>query len=59
MNKPVIVLKIYLCASGAFQQKKLISVREYPINCDQKHFAAAYWKKKQMKKFNNQQNYIK
>ena len=45
MNKSVIVLKIYLCASGAFQQKKLISVREYPINCDQKHFAAAYWEK--------------
>ena len=47
MNKSVIVLRIYLCAFGAFQQKKLISLRQNPINRDQKHFAAAYWKRKE------------
>ena len=46
MDRSVIVLKIYLCAFRLFQQTKLISVRENPINCYQKHFAAAYWKKK-------------
>ena len=42
MNKSVIVLKIYSCAFRAFQQTKLISLRENPINSDQKHFAAVY-----------------
>ena len=56
--------KYIFCAFGAFQQTKLISLRENPIKCDQKHLAAAYWKKNQNKKpnekkFNSQQKYIK
>ena len=53
MNKSVIVLKIYSCAFRAFQQTKLISLRENPINSDQKHFAAVYWKNKNKKNKKN------
>ena len=38
----VIVLKIFLSALGALQQKLLISLRQSSINCDQKHFSATY-----------------
>ena len=34
--------QIYLCELGAFQQTKLISLMQNPINCDPKHFADAY-----------------
>ena len=43
-SKSVIVLEIYLCAFGPFQQPELISMRQNSRKCDHKHFTAAYWK---------------
>ena len=41
-NKSVILLRIYLCAFGPFQQAELISMRQNSRKCDHKFFAAAY-----------------
>ena len=49
-KKSLILPKIHLCAFGAFQQTKLISLRKNSIKSDQKYFSAAYRKKYQMKK---------
>ena len=49
-KKSLILPKRHLCAFGAFQQTKLISLRKNSLKSDQKYFSAAYRKKYQMKK---------
>ena len=49
-KKSLILSKRHLCAFGAFQQTKIISLRKNSIKSDQKYFSAAYRKKYQMKK---------